>query len=75
MSIFVKISIFHDNYLCLIGLSIRMKSTKNIIRLESRYLDKNSTGLDMLDQVIWQPPGRFKLSLAEEFFRLVAIMS
>lgn len=42
---------------------------------ESRRLVENAAGLDMFDQVLWQPPGRFELSQAEEFFRLVAIMS
>ena len=44
-------------------------------RLESRYLDKNSTGLDMLEEVLWQPPCRFEFSPAKELFRLVTIMS
>jgi hypothetical protein len=42
---------------------------------KSGCLRKNRTGLDMLEKVLWQPPGRFELSLAEEFFRLVMIMS
>ena len=32
MSIIVKISIFHDNFLCLIGLSIRMKRNVSMLR-------------------------------------------
>jgi hypothetical protein len=38
-------------------------------------LGENRTGFDILDQVLWQPPGRFELSLAEEFFRLVTVVS
>ena len=41
----------------------------------SGRLCENRSGLDMAGQVLWEPPGRFELSLAEEFFRLVVVMS
>ncbi len=52
------------------------ESSENRSRQDkSGCLRKNRTGLDMLEKILWQPPCSFELSLAKEFFRLVAVVS
>ena len=57
------------------GTSARFNFENRSRQDKSGCFCENRTGLDMLSQVLGQPPCRFELSLAEEFFRLVAIMS